>query len=377
MQQHRSILADGQSLKRDLTAYARSLGFDRVGITSAEPFKREEAFLESWIRDGRAGEMDYLERKPALRARPADLLPGARSVIALAVSYFNNKECIGGSEYGGIGVTPILRPAYRTGRHSDIPIRSPREGRIARYAWGKDYHKVIRKRLEALVRYIEALAPGEQCRTFVDTGPLLERAVAQRAGLGFVGKNTMLITKGLGSYVFLASVITTLELPQDKPDPRSCGACRLCIDACPTQAIMAPHELDARRCIAYLTIESDKAVDPELLEKTGDWLFGCDICQDVCPHNSRASQKPMTGPEIDLAEILTFRTETAFQARFGGTPLARAERHGLLRNACLVAANTGRIDLLPLIQNLAENDPHPVVRETAQWAISQLLILSK
>jgi epoxyqueuosine reductase len=259
-----------------------------------------------------------------------------------------------------------------------ISSPSQRKGRIARYAWRRDYHGVIRKRLHALVRYIEALAPGTRCKIFVDTGPLLERAVAQRAGLGFVGKNTLLITRGLGSWVFLASVITTLDLPTDEPDQRTCGTCTLCIDACPTRAITAPYDLDARRCIAYLTIETKDSTPVELRGKTGEWLFGCDICQDVCPHNTRV-EKPLEffngggiGPELDPAEVLSIRTDEEFAARFSGTPLARPGRHGLLRNACLVAANRQRTDLLPQLTDLARHDPHPVVRDHAHWAAQQL-----
>jgi len=243
------------------------------------------------------------------------------------------------------------------------------EGRVARYTRGPHYHKVIRKRLESFVRYLEALAPGTECRTFVDTGPILERAVAQRAGLGFIGKNTMLITKGLGSWVFLASVITTLDLPADSPDERSCGECRICIDACPTQAITEPYRLDARLCIAYLTIEQDGPIPENLREKTGPWTFGCDICQEVCPHNTRNTPANL---EMGLAQVLSMQTDEEFRDYFGGTALTRAGRVGLIRNACVAAANLGREDLLPQLNALAAEDPSFLVREHAQWAIERL-----
>jgi len=339
-------------LKPDLVRYAHSLGFERVGVTSAEPLKKDEAFLNQWLEAGRAGEMDYLERDPERRSRPMELLPGAKSVIALAMNYFVP--------------SPTLRPD------------EPGEGRIARYALGKDYHKVINKRLESFVRYLEALAPGALCHSFVDTGPLLERAFAQRAGIGFIGKNTMLITKGLGSWVFLASVITSLELPMDAPDERSCGTCRLCIDACPTEAITAPFELDARRCISYLTIESEKPPPTELRVKMGEWVFGCDICQEVCPHNARPSLtvldafKPESQAQLTLSRLLAMRDDKEFKTLFAGTPLIRTGREGLVRNACIAAANLGRRDLMPQLDLLSREDPHEEVREQASWAFNQL-----
>ena len=212
------------------------------------------------------------------------------------------------------------------------------QARIARYAWGKDYHKVLGKRLVALVRYVEGLAPEVRCKAFVDTGPLLERALAQKAGLGFVGKNTMLITRGLGSWVFLAHVVTTLELPSDVPDRRTCGSCTLCIDACPTQALTEPYRLDARRCISYLTIESQSEIPQELRSHVGDWLFGCDVCQDVCPHNTRVPPTPIAEfqaepPDMKAEDILSIQNDAEFDRRFAGSPLKRAKRQGLQRNA--------------------------------------------
>ena len=227
---------------------------------------------------------------------------------------------------------------------------------------------------------MQALAPEASFKSFVDTGALLERPFAQRAGLGFVGKNTMLITRGLGSWVFLANIITTLELPLDAPDTRSCGDCRLCIDACPTQAITAPYQLDARRCIAYLTIELDGKIENDLRKKTGAWIFGCDICQDVCPHNTRIPTTPVesfqpiaSGPaSLSLTEILSIRGEEDFREKCRGTPLMRAERHGLIRNACLAAAHLERRDLIPLIEKLCAPGEHPVIREHANWALGML-----
>jgi epoxyqueuosine reductase len=370
-------------LKQNLIRYAHSLGFERVGITSAEPLQKNEEFLKKWIAEGRAGEMDYMERDPERRSRPATLLPGAQSVIALARNYASPQPSRNEPGLGALekeDVSP-MSPSGR-GRRSTGEAKFA-EGRVSRYAGGRDYHKVMGKKLDAFTRYLEALAPGSQCRSFVDTGPLLERAFAQRAGLGFIGKNTMLITKGLGSWVFLASVITTLELPHDAPDDRSCGSCRLCIDACPTEAITAPFTLDARRCIAYLTIEQEGSIDPDLRGKMQGWIFGCDICQEVCPHNAVRPASPglrppspigrgVGGEALSLAEILSIRTEDQFRDQFAGTAFLRAGRHGLVRNACVAAAHLERRDLIPQLEKLSRQDPHVVVRDHAAWALQRL-----
>jgi epoxyqueuosine reductase len=355
------VTATSADLKRDITAYARSMGFERLGVTTPDPLLAAEKSLETWLDNGHAGDMDYMAKNRERRGRPGDLLPGAKSVIALAVNYYN----------GASPTTPKRGgPPSPGGRGNDNSMTCtplpPGEGlgvrlqgRVARYAWGQDYHRVIEKRLGSLVRYIEALSPDARCKTFLDTGPLLERAAAQKAGLGFIGKNTMVITRGMGSWIFLASILTTLELPVDSSDTRSCGSCTLCIDACPTQAITQPYQLDARRCISYLTIESKGSPSEELSAKTGDWLFGCDICQDVCPHNTRVPLTPIpefkpeagVGPFLDIEEVLALKTNQDFDARFSGTPLKRAKREGLQRNARLVAENQKRTDH-PAIKSL-------------------------
>jgi epoxyqueuosine reductase len=344
-------------LKQHIAAYARSLGFSRMGVTSAAPLEAAEKSLGSWLDGGCAGSMDYMEKNWRNRARPEAQLPGAKSVISLTAGYYSPSPTRPLPEIAGKG-----------------------EGKVARYAWGKDYHKVIEKRLDALVRYMEALAPSVRCKTYIDTGPLLERALAQKAGLGFIGKNTMLIARGTGSWVFLASVLTTLELPEDAPDARHCGSCTLCIDACPTQALTEPYHLDARRCISYLTIESKEAAPEDLRSKTGEWIFGCDVCQDVCPHNTRVETALIpeltadsgTGRTINLREVLSIQNDADFDRRFAGTPVKRAKRHGLLKNACVTAAHQQRTDLLPQLETLASQDPHPAVREHARWATQRL-----
>ena len=337
------------TLKKDISAYAGSLGFARIGITSAVPLEKEAIALESWLAQGYEGEMAYMAKAPERRSDPVKLLPGAKSVIALAMPYYG----------GGDGLRGTPRSSV--------------------YARGRDYHKVIGKRLDALVRYIEALAPASACKTFVDAGPLLERPYAQRAGLGFIGKNTLLITKGLGSWVFLAHVVTTLELPTDAPDLRSCGSCRLCIDACPTEAIVEPFKLDARRCISYLTIELEGDIPEDLRPKMKEWVFGCDVCQEVCPHNRVV--EPLKGgltgeygaaDTLSLSVLLSLDTDDKFLAQFKDTAFTRTGRKGLVRNACVTAANLGRIDLVPALEKLRQKDPDPTVRTHAEWALRQL-----
>ncbi|HVO33291.1 MAG TPA: tRNA epoxyqueuosine(34) reductase QueG [Elusimicrobiota bacterium] len=342
-----------QPLKTSIIAYAQSLGFERVGVTSADPLEDAGRFLKSWLKNGYAGEMTYLTKDPERRASPDRVLPGARSVIALAMNYCNE----------------------------DLPTKQAKdvgEARVARYARGRDYHVVLTKRLDAFIRYLEMLAPIHCFKSYVDTGPILERPLARRAGLGFVGKNTMLITRGLGSWVFLADVVTTLPLEPDAPDDRNCGTCRLCLDACPTGALVGPYELDARRCIAYLTIESEGSMDPALRRRTAGWMFGCDICQEVCPHNRRAqksSEPAFAGPGAAasrLAEVLSIETEEEFKARYGGTPFMRAGRAGLLRNACVAAAVLRRFDVMPLLHRRSVSEENALVREHAMWALEEL-----
>lgn len=358
--------------KQDLVAYATSLGFDRVGVASAQPLVREGAALHTWLAQGCEGDMIWMRRNPERRADPGALLAGAKSVVMLAAVY--------GNDGGEVEALRGREKAFSLRRHVST---SPQKAQIARYARGPDYHTVLGKRLEALVRYMDMLYPGETHRTFLDTGPLLERGFAQRAGLGFIGKNTLLIARGLGSYVFLAGLVTTADLEPDPSDLRSCGSCRLCLDACPTQAFNAPFELDARKCIAYLTIEKRGDIDPEWRGKTGGWVFGCDVCQDVCPHN-RVIHPSSLGAEGDdaavssgegglrLEFILDLKTEHDFKTAFHGAPILRAGREGLVRNACLAAANLGRYDVKPLLERLMREDLSLVVREHARWALDRL-----
>ena len=238
---------------------ARALGFDLVGVAPADP-SRFRDYLRRWLDEGRHGEMDYLARRFDERVDPRNYLPGAKSVVCVAINYFSR-----------------LQPVPEAERH--------RHGRVARYALGRDYHEHIKTRLHDLADWIRAAAPGAQTRAGVDTAPVLEREMASRAGVGWVGKNTCIINRSAGSFLLLGQVLTTLDLPTDEPETDHCGTCTRCLDACPTGAITAPYELDATRCISYLTIEHRGPIDENLRRQMGDWVYGCDVCQDVCPHN--------------------------------------------------------------------------------------------
>ncbi len=346
------------SIALDLTeavrARAYALGFDLVGFADVTPFTRERELILASLAKGHMAEMRWITpERVQLSCDPGALLPGARSIVALGTSY--------------------AQPAPEPGDGS-VPL-----GQVARYAWGRDYHEVIPPRLRALASAIGELAgPETRCRSFVDTGPLVDRAAAERAGIGFIGKNSCILTGRHGSYVFLSAILTTAELAPDPVVPRDCGSCRACIDACPTDALLAPGELDARRCISYLTIEHRGAIPRELRPQLGSWVFGCDICQEVCPWNRArpAGEHPEFAPmegagaTLDLVEVLGL-DDAAFRARFRGTAPTRAKRRGLLRNAAVALGNARDRRAIPaLVRALA--DPEPLVRGHAAWALGQL-----
>ncbi|MCY2968825.1 MAG: tRNA epoxyqueuosine(34) reductase QueG [Planctomycetota bacterium] len=339
-----------------IRAAAREVGFDLVGITPAV-VPGGFSHLVEWISQGYHGEMSYIPRREAAYGDLSLVLHGARSVIALGMSY-NNTTC-------GVDEVPSAQPGVA--------------GRVARYAQGeRDYHDLIRERLHLLIRRIREIAPGAKGRGVVDTAPVLERDFARSAGLGWFGKNTLLINKRLGSWFFLAAVLVDIELEYDSPHSAShCGTCTRCLDACPTDAFVAPYVLDARKCISYLTIELRGTIAEELRGAMGDWLFGCDVCQDVCPWNRKAATtlEAVFRPRDDLAVVnaleLLGLSEEEFQAHFAGTPLDRPGRDGLRRNAAIAIGNSGN----PAnISHLApfRNDPDSIVRETVEWAIERL-----
>jgi epoxyqueuosine reductase len=306
------MMLTGLALTRAVKDRALELGFDRVAVGPAGPPEHGAAF-ERWLEAGYAGDMHYLAVGRAARLDPSRLLPGCRSVVAVALNYAPRDD----------------DPAWHG---------------VARYARGRDYHRVIRPRLHALKDVLREAGGAEvRSRASVDTSAVLERGLAARAGLGWFGKNTNLIAPGLGSYFLIGIVLTTAELVPDGVVADRCGTCRACLDACPTRAFVAPYTLDARRCVSYLTIEHRGPIDESLRAPIGDWLFGCDVCQEVCPWNRRAP--PARDPAFSSGvppgppERLVAMTDAEFRERFRGSPLKRARRTGLARNAAIVVAN--------------------------------------
>ncbi len=340
-----------EELKQQLSEQALALGFQRMGVARAEQLGVEAERLRAWLSAGRHGVMGYMEQTCEVRSDPTHegMLPSARSVIVLATSYARAEEAFG------------LAP-----------------GRIARYARGRDYHNVLHKRARKLAHALRAA--GHATRVGVDSMPLFERAWAQRAGLGFIGKNCCLIVPGLGSHLFLTVLVTSAELPEDAPMKERCGECRRCLDACPTGAFVDARELDARRCISYLTIEQRGAIEPELMEQMGSWMFGCDACQDVCPFNATAPvSAQLTAPFAPDARRAAFSAEDVLRmgdeefASFAeGSPMKRPGRAGLSRNAAIVLGNSGDRRYLPVLQEAASGHDSELVRETARWAASKL-----
>ena len=331
------------ALTAAVKARALELGFERVAVGPAGPPEHGAAF-ERWLDAGYAGGMAYLERGRAERLDPARLLPGCRAVVAVALAYAPREETPGWSG-------------------------------VARYARGQDYHDVMRPRLAALVALLrEAGGPAVRSRAAVDTSAVLERDLAARAGLGWIGKNTNLLHPSLGSYVFLGIVLTTAEMAADDRVPDRCGSCTACLDACPTDAFVAPYVLDARRCISYLTIEHRGAIDEPLRARLDGWLFGCDVCQDVCPWNRRAprTREPALAPSAapPTAEEVLELDDAAFGERFRGSPLKRARRSGLARNAALVLAGRSDPGALSALRHACA-DSDPTVAETARWALAR------
>lgn len=335
-------------LKAELNRRATDLGFVRLGVARAEALEPEGARLRAWLADGRHGQMAYMERTVDVRCDPGHegMLPGALSVVVLATSY--------GTAEGNVAPP----------------------GRMARYARNRDYHNVLHKRLRKLTVFLRE--HGHTVRAAVDSMPVFERAWAVRAGLGFVGKNCCLIVPGLGSHVFLSALITSASLPEDSPVKERCGSCRACLDACPTQAFSGPRELDSRKCISYLTIEQRGTIDPALRAGVGDWIFGCDACQDVCPFNKtqhgRCGDSAFMSRRFDVdAEDFLAMDERSFEEMTLGSPLRRTGREGMARNAAVVLGNRGGRRHLPMLTKAAVGDDSAIVREVAQWATSEIL----
>ena len=342
----------GEELKRELTAFARRLGFDscRVATCAPPPHARE---FRNWLREGAAGEMHYMERGEERRCDPQRILPDARSIVVVALNYFQGA---------------IRRSSRRVGT----------TGKIARYAWGDDYHKVIAAKLDKIDNFLAEFGGRQKC--YVDTGPILERDYAARAGIGWHGKSTMLIDPRLGTWFFLGEILTTLALPSDNPQPDRCGTCKRCITACPTGAITAPHRLDARRCISYLTIELKGAIPLELRPLIGDRIFGCDDCLDACPWNRFAKISNETAFAARSAVNMALRdylkmNDVEFRNLFRNSPIKRIKRRGFLRNVCVALGNVGDESDLAALKEAA-SDREPLIAEHATWAIEQIRVRS-
>ena len=388
------------NVKHIVKQHARECGFDLVGVSSAGEFYQDRSIALQRLRAGlMEGLPWYTEARVRRGTNPQELLPGARSIICLGLNYYQPDDGQAGSfedrapsHFENQRISPLAK-----GGSGETPF----PGRVARYAWGGDYHQVIKDKMRTYVSGLSALLNIPiAARWYVDDGPMLDRAAAQRAGIGWFGKNTNILTPSHGSWVFLGQVVTDLEMEPDPPLQKSCGNCVRCIESCPTGAIVAPYVIDNARCIAYLTIENRGPIPRELRPLMQDWVFGCDICQDVCPVNLKAqpSNEPAfqrdgrasgagqvfpaetgdgLGPSVrpsvsllDLADLLEL-TEGEFRTRFRRSPILRAKRIGLQRNACVALGNRKDPEAVPALCR-ALVDGAPLVRGHAAWALGQI-----
>ena len=342
---------------------AREAGFELAGIAPVREFSELQRFSE-WIAAGRAGEMKYMEARDETgslkRASLQSVAPWARSVIVCAIN-------------------------YNTAQPYSTETQDPDRGWISRYAWSQeDYHETVMRRLRLIESELKQSASRQgdcpdniQTRCYVDTGPLVERVYAKHAGVGWIGKNTCILNQKMGSWLFLGVILTSLELEPDLPAPDRCGTCTRCIDACPTDALVAPYQLDSNRCISYLTIEKRGAIPQEMREGMGRHVFGCDICQDVCPWNRKAPAtgagefQPREGLVNPALEWLAEMSPEEFREKFHRSPIRRAKRNGLRRNAVIAMGNSGDRRLVPVLEKLAD-DEDELVAEHARWALTKL-----
>lgn len=338
----------------ELAALVRDEGLELAGVCDVHDGVEEEAQFRRWLAEGRHGTMEWMEAHAPLKYRPSVLVPGARSMLFVAINYYQ--------------------------RDDEVPDAP--HGRVARYAWGRDYHKELGRRLKRIARELTRRYPDETFRAWTDATPVAERYYGERAGIGFTGRHTLLINGQFGSWFVIGEIVSTRHVPpSEMPQGRHGGcptSCRKCIDVCPTGALEGPHMINASRCISYLTIEHDGTIPEELRPAMGTWIFGCDLCQEVCPLNVRARVtdvpnflRPIAGGRPLLADILAIESDEAFTQRFAGSPLMRARRRRLVRNACIAAANANARELAPLLQRRAVDDD-PVIAEHAAWALDQL-----
>jgi epoxyqueuosine reductase len=346
-----NAVEDRAGLAAELRREARAIGFDAVGITGPDAIPRAGGRLQQFLALGRQGDMDWLAEKLERRRQPSALWPGARAIIMLGLNYGPDDD-----------------PMMRLGQAG--------KGNISVYAARKDYHVVVKKRLKALARWLLARAGGE-LKVFVDTAPVMEKPLAQAAGLGWQGKHSNLVSRDFGSWLFLGSIFTTLALPPDGGEADHCGGCRQCLDICPTRAFPAPYQLDARRCLSYLSIEHQGHIGLEFRKPMGNRIFGCDDCLAVCPWNKfavtahEATMAPC--PELEMADLskLLALDDGAFRRLFAGTPVRRLGRDRFLRNVLIAAGNSRDGRLSALVEPLLR-DPSPLVRAMAVWALAQL-----
>lgn len=357
-------------VRAEIVTLARELGFDLCRFASADAPGHALEFRE-WLDRGQGGEMNYLARNAEKRCDPQRVLPKAKTVIVLALNYFQGNTAVA-------GVPPAdpekIAPEPPSPSYGAASTGAP-AGRIARYAWGDDYHQLIEKKLSVLDDFLRRYGGTQKC--YVDSGPVLERDHAAAAGVGWHGKSTMLLNRQLGTWFFLAEILTTLEFVPDPPQKNHCGRCTRCIDACPTGAIIAAHQVDARRCISYLTIELKGSIPVELRQLIGDRIYGCDDCLDACPWNRFAKVSRETAfamrPEVTAMKLRDYLSldEEKFRRLFRNSPIKRTKRRGLLRNVCVALGNVGTKDDLPALEQAAAG-AEPLIAEHAQWAIRRI-----
>jgi epoxyqueuosine reductase len=336
-------------LERVISRAAEALGFALTGFSPIRRLHEREEFLRRWIDQGRAGEMAWLARESERRLDPRIRDPRLRSVISLAYPY-----------------SAPARP--------QVDWRAELRGRFAAYALGADYHDVVLEKTQQVAAQIVALRPDAAARLYVDTGPVLEREWAAEARLGWFGRNTNLINRYSGSYFFLAEIFTDLEFEGSaEPYRNHCGTCRECLDLCPTSALADGLLLEPRLCISYLTIEHRGMIARELRPKLGNWVFGCDICQEVCPWNGDATGAAKVNPDLmpSLGELMAL-DDAGFRNRYGKTAISRTKRRGLLRNAAIVLGNSGNPEAVPILAQVLANEPETLVRAHAAWALGRL-----